>query len=196
MTALRWRRGSRRPHQTPRPRQQRRWRCRRRLVARPASGRAAASPPPPPLPGRHPRGRRGRARRPPPPPPRTGPPPSTRRPPTSSPAAATRPARRFAVAVHTTTLVDTSRPTPSTSAGAGSRTRTLPTTIWYPARGADSGGDLVDAPPASGAGPFSLVVWGHGFNLAGRHYQSFLHTWASAGHVIPAPNFPSSTSDR
>lgn len=116
--------------------------------------------------------------------------------PMAPPPSSARPAANFAVGVQTRTFVDTTRPTPATSAGSAASTRTLSTTIWYPAAGPDSGADVPDASPAVGAGPFPLVVWGHGWNLAGRDYRSFLHRWASAGYVVAAPNFPSSTSDR
>jgi len=105
------------------------------------------------------------------------------------------PARTFAVGIQKSTFVDASRATPATSGARGANTRTLPTTIWYPAEGVHSAADAANAPPATRSGPFPLVIWGHGWNLAGRHYQSFLHRWASAGYVIAAPNFPTSTSD-
>ena len=99
----------------------------------------------------------------------------------------------FAVGVHVVTFVDDSRPTPATSAGRSAPSRTVPTTIWYPAQGADTGADGADARPATASGPFPLVVWAHGFSLSGPDYRSLLHRWASAGYVIAAPDFPSST---
>jgi predicted dienelactone hydrolase len=112
------------------------------------------------------------------------------------PPASPAPRNPYAVGVRTETFVDTARPTPATSAGPATPGRTLPTTIWYPASGDDRGGDVVDAAPAVGAGPFPLVVWGHGFNVRARDYRSLLHRWAQAGYVIAAPDFPASTGGR
>jgi dienelactone hydrolase len=86
--------------------------------------------------------------------------------------------------------VDTSRETPATQAGPRRPSRTLVTTLWYPASGAASALDQPDAPAA--AGPFPLVVWAHGFNRVGAEYHSLLHRWAAAGYVIAAPSLPSS----
>jgi dienelactone hydrolase len=81
------------------------------------------------------------------------------------------------------TFVDRTRRTPATSAGPAASTRSLATTIWYPIDG-------------KGSTQFPLVVWGHGYGLANRDYESLLQRWASSGYVIAAPNFPSSSSDR
>jgi len=106
------------------------------------------------------------------------------------------PPHPYAVGIRTETFADTARPTPATSAGPASPRRTLPTTIWYPAAGNDSGRDVVDGAAAVGAGPFPLVVWGHGFDTRAGDYRSFLHRWVQAGYVIAAPDFPASTSQR
>jgi alpha-beta hydrolase superfamily lysophospholipase len=68
-----------------------------------------------------------------------------------------------------------------------SRTITLPhgktvprpvtTVFWYP-------------PLRDGAGPFPLVVFGHGFASTPWLYRRLLRDWAAAGYVVAAPVFP------
>jgi len=73
----------------------------------------------------------------------------------------------------TLALVDHSRSTVS-----GDRTishsRELTTRIWYPTEG----------------GPWPLVVFAHGFEVGPDPYVSLLQTWAAAGYVVAAPEFP------
>jgi dienelactone hydrolase len=40
------------------------------------------------------------------------------------------------------------------------------------------------------AGPFPLVVFGHGFAVTPATYRRLLRSWASAGYVVAAPIFP------
>ncbi len=68
--------------------------------------------------------------------------------------------------------------------------RTLVTFIRYPALGRPSTVDLPGAPPAPAAGPFPLVVFGHGFAVTPAIYARLLRAWASAGYVVAAPLFP------
>jgi dienelactone hydrolase len=68
--------------------------------------------------------------------------------------------------------------------------RTLDTIVRYPAVGAAGGGDLPGAPPATGQGPFPLIVFGHGFAVTPGPYARLLRAWASAGYVVVAPVFP------
>lgn len=42
----------------------------------------------------------------------------------------------------------------------------------------------------AGAGPFPLVVFGHGFALTPGSYAALLDAWARAGYVVAAPLFP------
>ncbi len=51
------------------------------------------------------------------------------------------------------------------------------TDVWYP-------------PAAEGAGPFPLIVFGHGFASAPSWYRRLLRHWALAGYVVAAPVFP------
>ena len=68
--------------------------------------------------------------------------------------------------------------------------RTLVTQIRYPALGPVAGNDVPDAPPKSAAGPFPLVVFGHGFAVTPNTYARLLDAWARAGYVVAAPFFP------
>jgi dienelactone hydrolase len=68
--------------------------------------------------------------------------------------------------------------------------RRLVTYIRYPALGAASETDLVRAPAARGAGPFPLVVFGHGFAVTPSIYATLLRALAAAGYVVAAPVFP------
>ena len=67
--------------------------------------------------------------------------------------------------------------------------RTLVTEIRYPAVGAAGADDLRDAPPMRGAGPYPLVVFGHGFAVTPAVYATLLDAWARAGYVVAAPVF-------
>jgi dienelactone hydrolase len=44
--------------------------------------------------------------------------------------------------------------------------------------------------PQSGAGPFPLIVFGHGFALLPGAYAKLLDAWTRAGYVVAAPVFP------
>ncbi|HEV3283609.1 MAG TPA: hypothetical protein VG010_05350 [Solirubrobacteraceae bacterium] len=105
-----------------------------------------------------------------------------------TPPAAAAPSKppSFAVGVRILRLVDTSR----TIRLPGGRTeaRPLETYVRYPAPGPPRGGDLLDAPAA--AGPFPLVVFGHGFAVTPRLYGHLLDSWVRAGYVVAAPVFP------
>jgi predicted dienelactone hydrolase len=68
--------------------------------------------------------------------------------------------------------------------------RRLVTYVRYPALGTPSETDSVRAPAARGAGPFPLVVFGHGFAVTPSIYAPLLRAWAAAGYVVAAPVFP------
>jgi dienelactone hydrolase len=84
-------------------------------------------------------------------------------------------------------LVDQSR---TVQLPGGRGPRTLLTIVRYPAVGAASARDLAGAPAARAAGPFPLIVFGHGFAVTPGLYASLLHAWAQAGYVVAAPVFP------
>jgi dienelactone hydrolase len=82
------------------------------------------------------------------------------------------------VATRVLDLRDASRPTdptPATVASDDVPGRSLPTTLWY---------------PASGDGPFPVVVFSHGMGATPGSYTTLLSSWAAAGFVVAAPTFP------
>jgi dienelactone hydrolase len=93
----------------------------------------------------------------------------------------------YAVGVRVLRLVDQSR---TVELPSGRSPRTLMTIVRYPALGTASTRDLAGAPAARAAGPFPLVVFGHGFAVTPGLYAALLHTWAQAGYVVAAPVFP------
>ena len=96
--------------------------------------------------------------------------------------------RDFAVGLIKVTIVDRSR---SLSLPDGQTLpRTIVTWVRYPAHGSASGRDRLNAPPARDAGPFPLVVFGHGFAVTPGLYSSLLRAWTRAGYVVAAPVFP------
>ena len=103
----------------------------------------------------------------------------------------------MAVGLGRETFTDPTRSTPAQGDQPVQPSRTLVTTIYYPATGpaptpaAGAGLQvLVDAPPATAQGPFPLVVFSHGFGLSGRSASALMSYWASAGYVIAAPDYP------
>ncbi len=91
----------------------------------------------------------------------------------SLPTTAVPVSRPFPISTMTLDLVDHSRATVS-----GDRTisdsRALTTRVWYPSEG----------------GPWPLVVFAHGFEVGPEPYEHLLTTWAAAGYVVAAPEFP------
>lgn len=47
----------------------------------------------------------------------------------------------------------------------------------------------------SAAGPYPLIVFGHGYTLTPASYATLLDAWASAGYVVAAPIFPLENAD-
>jgi dienelactone hydrolase len=94
----------------------------------------------------------------------------------------------LAVGLRVLKLVDASRTL--TPPGGASTPRTLLTYVRYPALASRAGNDLPDAPPASGGGPYPLIVFGHGFAVTPAPYRRLLQSWARAGYVVAAPVFP------
>ncbi len=94
----------------------------------------------------------------------------------------------FAIGLRTLTLIDRSRTI--RLPGGASTPRRLVTVVRYPASGAPGEVDLPGAPPLRSAGPFPLVVFGHGFDVTPAIYAGLLRAWARAGYVVAAPVFP------
>ncbi len=95
----------------------------------------------------------------------------------------------YAVGVRTETFVDRSRPTSPNGTYPGAPTRTLVTTIWYPAEGQPGPPEQPNA-PAYDDRRFPLLVFSHGFTASGPAYGLLLQRLASAGFVVAAPTFP------
>jgi fermentation-respiration switch protein FrsA (DUF1100 family) len=85
------------------------------------------------------------------------------------------------------TFVDTSRSTPPWDGMQARPSRTLVTTIWYPARSGSA--------DTSGQGPYPLIVFAHGLGGSPQVYSKLLTAWAAAGYVVAAPLFPLSSSE-
>jgi dienelactone hydrolase len=99
------------------------------------------------------------------------------------------------VGVTTLTFVDTSRPTAANGSCAALRSRTLPTTVYYPAAaGTATSEPQPDAAPDTTHGPYPLIVFAHGYSTTAESYQDLLAHWASAGYVVAAPTFPLSSA--
>lgn len=96
----------------------------------------------------------------------------------------------YAVGSRTETFVDTSRPTPANGTFPGAGTRTLLTTIYYPATG-DPGGPITEGAPVEGRGAkFPLILMSHGHTARGVFYQGLIREWVRAGYVVAAPDYP------
>ena len=98
---------------------------------------------------------------------------------TPRPRARPRPRPPFAVAERTFTFVDHSRSVHYP--GEPLQPRKLVILVWYPA--------------AQSAGPFPLVVFGHGFAVTPGIYSALLRHWAAVGYVVAAPVFPLGNAD-
>ncbi len=98
--------------------------------------------------------------------------------------------RRYAVGIHDVTYVDTSRSTSANGSFPGASSRTLPTTIWYPAQGDPDAAAQRDAAPDREHGRYPLVLFAHGYEVTPDFYRPMLERWAAAGYVVAAPTFP------
>jgi dienelactone hydrolase len=94
----------------------------------------------------------------------------------------------YAVGEQQLTFVDPSRTV--RFPGRAAQPRTLTTIVRYPAQGPPGRVDVRGAAPDSAAGPFPLVVFGHGFAVTPATYYRLLRAWAQAGYVVAAPVFP------
>jgi dienelactone hydrolase len=96
----------------------------------------------------------------------------------------------YGVGVTVESLVDHSRSTPPHDGQPGLPSRTLVTSIWYPAVEGSATSPEVDATPDVANGPYPLIVFSHGLGTVPRDYESLLRAWAAAGFVVAAPKFP------
>ena len=59
------------------------------------------------------------------------------------------------------------------------------TTIWYPAKGGlHKATPTEGATPDRNAGPYPLIVFGHGLGATPEVYEGLLSRWAAAGFVL------------
>jgi dienelactone hydrolase len=104
------------------------------------------------------------------------------------------PIGKYAVGKVTETFVDGSRPTEANGDVPTLPNRTLLVRIYYPAKSAQSDKPLDNAPADKKHGPYPIILFSHGLYATGEVYEDVLKTWASAGYVIAAPDYPLSNA--
>jgi dienelactone hydrolase len=102
---------------------------------------------------------------------------------------------KYAVGLVTDTFVDSHRTTPAWNGSPQLPTRTLVTTILYPATGSTGGEPTQEAAPEKASAPYPLIVFGHGLGGTPQGYMNVLAAWASQGFVVAAPLFPLSNGN-
>jgi dienelactone hydrolase len=102
---------------------------------------------------------------------------------------------KYAVGVMTDTFVDSHRTTPTWDGSPQLQTRTLVTTILYPATGPTGGAPMQGATPDKASAPYPLIVFAHGLGGTPQGYMNVLAAWASEGFVVAAPLFPLSNGN-
>jgi len=103
----------------------------------------------------------------------------------------TLPSAPFAVAQLSTTFVDPSRGQPPRDGTPAQSSRTIKTTVWYPASAVPT---PEDPTPAASAGQYPLVVFAHGYAIDAASYASLLRAIAMGGYVVAAPDFPGTST--
>ena len=98
------------------------------------------------------------------------------------------------VGVVTDTFVDAHRATAAWGPTDVQPSRTLVTTIFYPAQRTTRSPVEAGAAPDRSAAPYPLIVFGHGLGGSPNDYTPLLSSWAAAGFVVAAPRFPLSSS--
>lgn len=114
----------------------------------------------------------------------------------------------FPVGITSFDLVDPSRSVPATPVQPGAPARAMSVRVWYPAvapspeqlrdddfSSVPDPSPRFDAPPATGSGPFPLIVFSHGLGEVPASYGDLLQSWAAAGFVVAAPRFPLSSGE-
>lgn len=99
----------------------------------------------------------------------------------------------FGVGIRTITLVDTTRPTENYATAPPSMLsphRVIATQIRYPTLSRAPGVEQTGATPASGFGPFPVIVFAHGYAVMPNTYEYLLDAWVRAGFVVVSPVFP------
>ncbi|MBK6737137.1 MAG: hypothetical protein IPG64_04155 [Haliea sp.] len=95
-----------------------------------------------------------------------------------------------AVGVTMLTFIDETRGTAAHGPVPAAPTRTLATTLVYPAEGAPGGAISADAPVDDTATPYPLVVLSHGLGGNIEYLLPLAEVWASRGYVVALPLFP------
>ena len=109
----------------------------------------------------------------------------------SSPATEHVMQKTHAIGILTETFVDTQRSTVAWGPNPQKPSRTLVTTIFYPATGSPSSRSPgIGATPDRSGGPYPLIVFAHGLGSDPLQYEKLLSYWAAAGFVVAAPLFP------
>ena len=93
----------------------------------------------------------------------------------------------YKVATLDITFEDTTRPIPQTKAHAAAPSRTLVTTIYYPAR---DGFAFPGVSPRAAPGPFPLMMYSHGYSSSRSEATTVAERAASYGYVVVSPDFP------
>jgi len=114
---------------------------------------------------------------------RAVPPPSTgTRPVSTAPKPTTKSNGPFAVGTTELSLVEAAAP--------GSKPRSIPTVVRYPSLGVAGGSEHPGADPDRTNGPYPLVVFSSGFDIAPEAYATLMESWATAGYVVVDPTYP------
>lgn len=107
----------------------------------------------------------------------------TTRPSAPAPAVSTTSPARPLTAVGTYQVASTSLSLSEPTASGASRS--LPTTVWFPAS-SGAGGLVADR----GQAPYPLLVFSQGYDISVSAFLTLIEDWASAGFVVAAPTYP------
>jgi predicted esterase len=98
--------------------------------------------------------------------------------------------QNHAVGTTSMTLIDTSRSTGAHGSVPEASSRTLETTIVYPAEGTPGSAVTSEAPANMWGAPFPLIVLSHGLGGSVGGLLPMAEVWASRGYVVALPRFP------
>lgn len=93
----------------------------------------------------------------------------------------------YAVAKLDITFEDSSRPIKKTDTHPAAATRTLVTTIYYPAA---APAPLLGDAAVAGGGPFPMLMYSHGYSSSRDEASVVGNHAASHGYIVVAPDFP------
>ncbi|MEZ5501720.1 MAG: neocarzinostatin apoprotein domain-containing protein [Halioglobus sp.] len=95
-----------------------------------------------------------------------------------------------AVGMTSMTFIDTSRPTAAHGPVPEASTRTIETTIMYPAAGIPGAAVATGADVDRVGRPFPLIVLSHGLGGTIEYLLPLAEVWAARGYVVALPKFP------